>query len=374
MSVLRVVITFCLLFLVGCAGVSKKNIQLSTETGNLLTNQSLVVSKRPQPDFSAFTPSSALLGAIGGAMTISRGNRIVTENQIADPAVFISSTLSNDLMNKYKVNIGSDGAIVTGTEVAKIASQFSHSKYILDVQTVRWGYIYFPTHWDRYKVLYIAKLRLIDRENQTIVSEGYCESNPEFNDETAPTGEELLANNAKVLKEISQQAANYCLSEFRANALAIGSQFATEPKVVTNSSSNTQALLEVPKPSTNTAVPTSDSGSGDKVANQINLSGNYISEITTDHVWTFKSRYRKLKLTLKDDGENITVTNTSPSVKLYVTRKGDVLSFSINDATTQCGCNYVNGEWKVNASGTRFEGTWKRSGGVDGEWTLKKRY
>lgn len=357
--------------MVGCAGVSKKNVELSVENGNQLRNQNVVVSSRPQPDFTAFTPSSALLGGLGALATISKGNRIINDNQISDPARYISSTLANDLMNKYGVKIHSDSTAVTETQIAKIASQFNHSKYILDVQTVRWGYVYYPTRWSRYKVLYVAKLRLIDREKQSIASEGYCESNPEFNEETTPTGDELLADNAKVLIEKIQAAADFCLSEFRTNTLSIGAQFASIPKDVISSSSEIQTVAEAQPSSTELTSSVSEPMKSEVTVNKVNLSGSYISEITTDHIWTFKASHRRLKITLKDNGDTITVT-TSPSLALSVSRKGDVLSFSTKVTATRCGCSYVNGEWKVNASGSKLVGSWKKSGGVYGKWNLKK--
>ena len=61
------------------------------------------------------------------------------------------------------------------------------------------SYYDFPTDWNNYRVIYSAKLRVVDTRSQTAVAEGFCSSIPE-QDENSPTYDELMADRAARLK------------------------------------------------------------------------------------------------------------------------------------------------------------------------------
>lgn len=64
------------------------------------------------------------------------------------------------------------------------------------------------------------------------------------------------------------------------------------------------------------------------VGKGVDVSGTYISQITSDNQWAFKRRFRKKIITLRDEGKNIKVTRSSLDVEINVTRKDGILYFS----------------------------------------------
>jgi hypothetical protein len=114
--------------------------------------------------------------------------------------------------------VPADGVLARSTNPAELARQYSGADLLLDVQTVNWGFAYFPTDWNNYRVIYSAKARLIDTKTRKVLAEGFCSRVPEKTDD-APSHEELLANQAARLKQELEAAADHCISEFRAKVL-----------------------------------------------------------------------------------------------------------------------------------------------------------
>src|SRR5204862_4244006 len=87
-----------LLFMLGgCAG--PQVAPLTPAGAEALRGRDMIVLLREKPSFGAMTVGTAALigGALGGAMTISEGNRIVAENGIDDPAARIAQALAAEL-------------------------------------------------------------------------------------------------------------------------------------------------------------------------------------------------------------------------------------------------------------------------------------
>ena len=86
---------------------------------------------------------------------------------------------------------------------------------LLDVQTINWSWIYYPASWGHYKVIYSAKLRLIDTKHSRLIADGFCARIPDQPADSAPTREELLNNKAERFKQELATAADYCVQQFR---------------------------------------------------------------------------------------------------------------------------------------------------------------
>lgn len=100
------------------------------------------------------------------------------------------------------------------------------------------------------------------------------------------------------------------------------------------------------------------------------ISGTYASEITTGGPYSFKNNFRNMRVTIKQEGSNISI-KTLPKIDISVTRENDKIIFATK-GNTACGCNYVDGEWFVKDGGNRLEGKWTSPGGGKGTWDLIK--
>jgi hypothetical protein len=201
----------------GCASVNIQPIDIKSVAA--LKNQSLSHTKREKPSFAAMTPGKAVFGLIGAAVMISEGNKIIEENGVPDPANSIAIGLAKALGEKYGTKFSGNTVLVTTDEAERIADASKASaKFVLDVATINWSFIYFPTSWARYRVIYTARARLIDTEAKKVVAEGFCKRIPE-SDANAPTYDELVANSAAGLKSELSLATEECINSFRKEML-----------------------------------------------------------------------------------------------------------------------------------------------------------
>lgn len=207
------------LFFLGC--VSTKNVPVADSDIDDFRNHTIAVPKRGVPDFAAFTADKAAFGLIGAVATISEGNRIIRENEVEDPANYISEQLVSALSENYQMNpIDTDTSELESEDVKDISRLFKAADYVLDVRTINWSFWYFPNDWNNYRVLYSSKLRLIDTKKSIAIAEGFCARAPE-QDEHSPSYDELLLDNAKRLKDELKISADYCIAYFKKNILGL---------------------------------------------------------------------------------------------------------------------------------------------------------
>lgn len=215
----KVVPIIALLALSGC--VSTKNIKITQEQIKQLNPNHVSLTAREKPDFAAMTAGKAMFALVGAVAMIAAGNEIVQENNIDDPAHYIQKQLAQEINQAYGFSIDhSAPKLVKTANEKKIASEFPESDLVLDVQTINWSFAYFPTDWDNYRVMYSAKVRLIETKTQNIIAEGFCSRVPEES-ETAPSHAELLSDNAARIKQELRIAADQCINEFKSNVLNI---------------------------------------------------------------------------------------------------------------------------------------------------------
>jgi hypothetical protein len=186
-----------LVTLAGC--VSTKIVPLQQGRMASLQGKTLTVAKHEKPSFGAMTAGKAAFGIIGAAAMIAKGNSIVQENNVEDPAGYIAKELAGDLATTHSLTVvPADG----GADI------------LLDVRTVNWSFAYFPTDWNSYRVIYSAKLKLTDTRSGKVLAEGFCARIPEKSD-GAPGYEELMADQAARLKQELTAGADHCIAEFR---------------------------------------------------------------------------------------------------------------------------------------------------------------
>jgi cell division septum initiation protein DivIVA len=217
------------LFFVGC--VSTKNVPVADSDIDDFRNRTVTVPKRGVPDFAAFTADKAAFGLIGAAMMISEGNKIIRENQVEDPANYISEQLVSTLSDRYQlVHIETSTSELESEDVKNISRVLKDADYVLDVRTINWQFAYFPSDWDNYRVIYSSKLRLIDTKKSIAIAEGFCSSVPE-QDEHAPSYDELLSNNAERLRGELKISADYCIDYFKKNILGLQTHLQASAKI-----------------------------------------------------------------------------------------------------------------------------------------------
>lgn len=208
-----VAIVIGLVLLSGCA--STKVVPLQEKDLASLQGGTVTTSTREKPGFGAMTAGKAMFGAIGAVAMIAKGNEIVKENDVEDPAAYIAQELAKGFADANEMTVVStEGVIASGTKPAELAKAYPDADVLLDVQTVNWSFGYFPTDWNSYRVMYSAKVRVIDTKRRKLLAEGFCSRVPEHAD-NAPSHDQLLADRAAVLKQELAAAADHCISTFR---------------------------------------------------------------------------------------------------------------------------------------------------------------
>jgi hypothetical protein len=103
--------------------------------------------------------------------------------------------------------------LADSTDTRKLASLYSAGDFVLDVQTVNWSFVYRPslTH---YRVLYSVKVRLIETHEAKLLAEAFCYRKDD-DDKNPPTHEELLADQAALLKTRLHDHAAECAGELK---------------------------------------------------------------------------------------------------------------------------------------------------------------
>ncbi|MFT5220435.1 MAG: hypothetical protein ACI87H_002577 [Gammaproteobacteria bacterium] len=97
------------------------------------------------------------------------------------------------------------------------------------------------------------------------------------------------------------------------------------------------------------------------------LTGTYLSEITSSDGWYFRhKKHRELVITLEQNGNSITGTDRLTNSEISGTLTGNTIKFEFWSGQLNNN-NPVVGKWKVNADGTRFEGSWNH-----GKWDLTR--
>jgi hypothetical protein len=210
-----------LLAFAGC--VSTKNVPLKAGALSTREGGTLVLSSREKPTFSASTAGKAAFGMIGVLAEISAGNQLVRDNNIADPAEYIGTQLMADLAALNNLKIASRSSVVASNtaDTAGLANLYAGADVLLDVQTMSWNFIYFPTDWNSYRVNYSARARIIETRDRKLVAEAFCSRIPEKTPD-APSYEQLTANGAAGLKAELMKSAQHCLDEFRNTLLGLG--------------------------------------------------------------------------------------------------------------------------------------------------------
>jgi hypothetical protein len=212
-----------LLALAGCAGVP--HVPLTPTGVQAIKGRDVVVLVHETPDFAAMTPAAAGLigGLLGAAVMISEGNSMVRRHSIEDPAPALAQELGADLKESYGVRLAAKAARPDSEDLERLARANIGSDYALEISTITWGIQYFATSWNRYRVVYHGRLRLIDLKRRVVVAQASCLSQPEQT-VNAPTYEETTARNAAFIKRELKAVIERCGNIFRTQTLLLAAK------------------------------------------------------------------------------------------------------------------------------------------------------
>ncbi|WP_067279817.1 hypothetical protein [Mitsuaria sp. 7] len=215
----RLTLTLAAAFaLTGCVSVNQA--PLTADSSTKLQSRSVVSSKYATPDFTAMTAGKAAFAILGAVAMIAEGNAIVRDNAIDDPALSIAADLQTRLGTAKGMTAITGSAITSKNDLPSVIASNPGADYVLDVQTTNWSFLYFPTNWTHYRVMYSARVRLIDAATKTVVAEAGCRSVPS-DDKNAPTYDELLADKAALLKSHLAKAAAECVDQVARDTLKV---------------------------------------------------------------------------------------------------------------------------------------------------------
>ncbi|MES2300055.1 MAG: hypothetical protein V4582_23665 [Pseudomonadota bacterium] len=202
------------ILLTACASVRKQPIAAADLA--TLKQETLANTSRAKPSFVGMTAGNAAFALVGALAAISSGNDLIAANKVADPADAIAQGLANSLAATHQTRSVAQRVAVSADDAAAVAAAAKpNARLVLDVQTLGWGFNYFPTDWTHYRVMYSAKARLIDTRDAKVLAEGFCNRMAQTN-EGAPNYEELTANEASGLKQQLAQAASACVASLGA--------------------------------------------------------------------------------------------------------------------------------------------------------------
>ncbi|MBN2785892.1 MAG: hypothetical protein JXR25_13805 [Pontiellaceae bacterium] len=197
-----------------CSGCATKNVALKSDIGNAYQGKSITYTHHEVPDFSAMTADKAMFGGLGGPSMVSKGNKIVQENGVPDPAISIASSLANDLAAKYALTVKPPKQKTDFKKPAELAKQYNYADLVLDVQTFNWGFSYLPMNWSSYRILYFSRLKLIDTKTAEVIASGafnYDSKDSGF----YPSYGQLTNNKADGLKNELKKAEKACIENYK---------------------------------------------------------------------------------------------------------------------------------------------------------------
>jgi len=190
--------------LASTAAAKDKVIPLSDSAAAGLNGKTIAIVRHPRPDFAAFTAGKVMFGLVGGAAMISAGNDIISSNNVEDPAAIVERELAPVLISKFGMQRKDAPAYaITETKAPKIAALEHGVDYVLDIRSGVWQFVYYPTDWNNYWMMYQVQVQLIDVASGAQVANLACTTGNR-GDKHPPSHDDIVANGAQLLKDSTQ--------------------------------------------------------------------------------------------------------------------------------------------------------------------------
>jgi len=177
----------------------------------------LIVHKKAS--FLAMTSGKAAFAMFGALAALSEGDKVVKDNNIADPAGAIADRIGTELAGRLKTPAPvtvSEFDEDSNTDIAKAAGGKGLAFY---VEAVGWGFSYYSTSWGHYHVNYDARMRLVDAATGQTIAQAPCKY--ETGEDGAPDYDTMMADNAAFIKKVMASAADSCVAVVEDKMLGI---------------------------------------------------------------------------------------------------------------------------------------------------------
>jgi len=175
-----------------------------------LSGKVLAVTRHKKADFTAFTAGKATFALLGAGAMIVAGNKIVEENQIADPADILEAELAPAVARKFGMTLKpGSGLFVDGGKPKQIVAVQPEADYILDLQSNGWNFAYYPSDWNTYWIGYAVQASLFDKSGKQLAKMS-CYTDTQKHPKS-PGKDEMLANDAQLLKDVTASLGWICL-------------------------------------------------------------------------------------------------------------------------------------------------------------------
>lgn len=175
----------------------------------------IVWTSRDPAGFMAMTPGKAAFGVAGSMAMLGAGEQIVKENLITEPAGALSRDLARVVAERTSGVVRDAPTPATGLKPEEIAKGAAGARYVVDVTTLGWNYLYQPLKWTSFNANYAARLQIVDATSGKLLLKDNCIWPKKGQAEFAGQ-DELLANQAQELKRQIMKATLVCRSQFLA--------------------------------------------------------------------------------------------------------------------------------------------------------------
>jgi hypothetical protein len=148
-----------------CSGCATKTIPLAPAAMDNFRGKTIACAFPAAPSFEAMHGGKSLLGrSIGQLAQTIKGDQIIRDNQIADPAQETGRILAGELAAAYDLKVL--------PPVQPERKKSCQADLILETRTTYWGFCYFLSDWNNYFVTYRSGVRLIDTRTGTCLAAG----------------------------------------------------------------------------------------------------------------------------------------------------------------------------------------------------------
>lgn len=201
----------------------EKITPLSAEAAAQIQNKTFIVTRHAKPDFIAMTAGKATFGMLGAVAMVKEGNDIVQNNHIPDNAEILESVLVPLLTSKYAMKLVDDNANHTAfNKPADIAKEQTQGDFILDIASLGWMSLYYPSNWSEYHTVYMGQVQLIDRATGKQLSSMTCTLNGRKDkNKFPPSKDDMLADQAQLLKDMLASQGWNCAQRIAKNEFGI---------------------------------------------------------------------------------------------------------------------------------------------------------
>lgn len=217
---IRYMAVLAILFsVVGCA--STETVRLADNAGATLTGKQLHSTREAPPSFLALTATHGAFAVVGVAAAAADGDTLVAQAGIEDPAAMIEDAIARHLRSQHGTTNGRPLMFDDDKpgDLAAWGRQNNVRDLIIDVETNGWGFNYQGFNFSSYTVGYSAYFKLIDPSTGEVLAQHFCSGGSHDEPEGAPSHDELVANNAALIKTLLNERAQACIDEITTQVL-----------------------------------------------------------------------------------------------------------------------------------------------------------